>query len=1308
MSSRFSRYRAMAARHRRLGRWSLGVLAAICIVVAILTSFFVAAQWIVPGYRNLIAKRLSTQLHAPVTLGGISLGWHDWGPELDLQQLTVRSSKTHEVVLSAARLRLDFPLSALVHGADARPSAIDLDQPHLTLVQTPTGGFRVPGVHFIGVGPGAGMLGVSIGARNGTLKLQFNNAHHKPWTFAPLDLEVGGGKTHAVKLTAGLPKVLGGRELRVVGKVTTPKLNPGSWQWRGQVALEKLPLTPLDPFLPAGWQRPTGVLAFRIGLQGEGFKVARASGRVTAANLAVGDGRLPQFATQFTFATEAGGGLRLALNDSVLKLPKQTWRPGKVVFTRAGDGRLRVQVATMKLAALPPLAKFLPPGHKKFVARLEKMKPTGDIRSLDVALTPGHLETLALGARLDDVGVHAAGGAPGFNHLAATIHMRHGMGTLALDAPGFTMRMPHLFTHTVPLDRLRGKIGIALTAKAARLAISGLHITGPKGLDGSVIATITIPRQGPVHVRLAAWAAPLDSNAARPLYIPTGLLSKRLTAWLMHQLQDGKAGPMSLRFVGDAKRFPFQHGGGHFHVAFGVHGVGLRPGAGWAPITNLSGTVHFENAAMHADIVSGKIEGARVLGAHATIPDLFHPQLGVNTTIAGTLPDFIAFLKKSPVASKVGSVFKQFKVAGKARTSLRLQLPIKHPKRLQLAGKIVIDHAKIVYARLPWPIEDLSGQLTYDEHGPTAGKLTASLLDTPIHIALARSQGAAGGALTLRFGGRFPVTTLARAAGTGFSRYASGTVPLQATLVVPLATAPFPFTVNFSSNLQGLKVRLPAPVGKSAIAKRSLTARLRVAQGTLGIEARYANVASVCADLAYGGKKPKLEAGELVLGAGGCKGPVSGLSVRGGWRELDVKPWLAVLPKGKKKAGVGAFNLDALRGLKLDLRFGAINVLGQRLKNQGVQGSLGSASTKLVLDGPDLSGTITVPHHPTNATPITAALTHAHIALSQEKPESAKAPASAAAAPKKLASVEASVNKAATANKSSGSLKPGDIPPFVLSAKQFQLGSAALSDVKIVARRVPSGVVIKPIHVGGGSLKFEGQMAWLNPPASGEQGALQFVANVSHLGALLAGLGVGAVVTGHGALSAALAWHQPRRGGKAAQGLLGKVSTDLRDGNISKVSPGAGRLLSLLSLVNIPRYLVFNFHNLFSKGFPFSRIYGDYDIKHGIAHTDGLKIESSIANIDIKGKVNLVNNTMDQTAEVAPNYFGSLPVIGAIVGGLGVGAAIFALVKLFGGSLSKALGMKYTIQGPIDKPIVKKVGAPSPQSTPAAASAGGQ
>ncbi|MGH8225459.1 MAG: YhdP family protein, partial [Gammaproteobacteria bacterium] len=737
----------------------------------------------------------------------------------------------------------------------------------------------------------------------------------------------------------------------------------------------------------------------------------------------------------------------------------------------------------------------------------------------------------------------------------------------------------------------------------------------------------------------------------------------------------------------------------------------------WQPLEDLGGTVQFENAGMNATVTDGEIAGAHVVKSNVTIADFFDPQLDVAAEVAGTLSDFIAFLRASPIGGEIRNTFDHFKTSGAASTKLTIRLPIMHPERFTLAGKLAINNAEFRYGDAPYALKQLRGSLSYDGDGPTGGKLQGSLLDVPVTLSFSREAAAdvkGGKRLRVALDGRFPLAVLSKAVGDDLSRYASGSLPLHAELAVPLAVKVLPLAVTLFSSLDGLAIKLPAPAGKSAAEKRPFAARLDIDTGTLDALARYADVVSACAGITDGDAQSGVRAAEVILGGSTCEIPAAGYFLRGGWRKLDVGAWLNELPP--KQRGAAKPSPWTLETLGLNLRFDEVRVFGETLQNQTIKGALGPTQMEILLSGPDLAGRVLIPRKPDNDHPIVAELTRGRFAL----PKASALVKSSASAAKASASASATVAAnagtvhtavvqttqtptAATAalaeTKQRHGLSPRDIPPFFLHVEHLELGDAKLDDVSIVARRVPNGLLVKPIHVGGGTLALEGQLSWLNPPTSRSQGALQFVAKINGLGKLLAGFGLGQVFTGHGALSAGLAWREPPGGGKFADGLLGKVSTDLRDGSISEVSPGAGRLLSLLNLANIPRYLVFNFHDLFGKGFPYSRIHGDYDINQGIAKTEGLDIESSIADIKLTGSVNLVQGTLDQTAAVEPNYFGSLPIIGAIVGGLGVGAAIYAITKIFGSSLADASKMEYSISGPIDNPVVKKMGTAPPATT---------
>jgi len=1286
------------------------VAAGVVILAAVAVGLFRVAANMLPRYHNRIERQVSAQLGMPVHMGRISLNWHGLGPALTARRVRVIDRKTGATVLSVRRVRLDFSLFALLHGSSARPSAIRAVAPRVTVVQKPGGGFAVPGLALPkqAAGQGGGMLGMGFSIRRGTLHLRLAGKPRAVWTVAPIDVRVGGGRSHSVSVSIGLPDAVGGGTLRAAGSVRTQHMNPAAWRWDGHVALDRLDLGPLGRLLPASSPRLRGALAFDGGANGVGANVARGSGRLTATGLASGNTRVPGVQTRFSLSGEHG--IMVKLEGTRIVEPHRVWMPGTVTVARDPDRRWHAEVANLELAALTPLAGFLPPAAAPVAKRLRDMRPTGTIRDLRLAFTPGRHNT-DFQARLDDVSVQAADNAPGFEHLAATADIRDGNGTVQVDAPRFTLLMPHLFGHPVKLDRVQGTFGVAWADDGLRLGTRRLEIRGP-GLAGALKGEVRVQAGGHVHIKLAARADGTDLVQSRKRYLPRGLLPRQLDHWLMHSLDGGRVTGATLSVDGDARKFPFAHGGGEFRTRFGFGGVTLTPGPGWVPLSDMSGSVTFDNAAMHAEITGGKIEGARIKHAKTSIPNLFKLQLRVEATVAGDAQDFLDFLRKSPAGAQLGSRFARFHASGPASTTLSLQLPIMHPNRFSLSGRLHVANVTAGYTGAPLKVTGLGGTARYDRKGPTGGELTGSALGAPVKIRLARN--ARTGTAHVGVSGTFPVAAVDRLLNGGLDGYASGRLPLRVDMNIPAPGQSAPFTLDAYSDLRGVAVDLPAPLGKPAGASVPLAARVTMAGRTLDVDARYSDTLRGCARVDAGSAQPVVRALMLRLGSGACELPARGIAIAGGWDSLALGPWLAKLPKGQ----VAASGPQKLGPLRLDLHFGAVKAFSQTFRDESVTGTLAPSAMRIELTGPDLAGRIDVPRKPTNASPIVAELTRGHFVLPRKSgvvvsPAEATAAAPATSAVAAAASAPAPASATAPGKTKTGrSITPRDVPPFVLHAAHLQLGTAQLDDVLLRGRRVPSGVVVDPIRVGGGAVKLDGTLAWVKPPNGSSQGALRFTGDVSALGDLLDGLGIGRVVTGHGSLSAALAWQEPASGGGFTNHLLGRVSVDLRDGGIAQVNPGAGRLLSLLAIVNIPRYLVFNFHNLFGKGFPFSRIHGDYVINKGIANTDGLYIDSSVANIKLVGAVNLGRETIDQEADIVPNYTGSLPIIGAIFGGLPVAAAIFAVTKIFGGPIAQMSTMKYSVKGPLSHPTVKPLGSAAPPKAgthpaPAAAGSGG-
>jgi uncharacterized protein YhdP len=193
-------------------------------------------------------------------------------------------------------------------------------------------------------------------------------------------------------------------------------------------------------------------------------------------------------------------------------------------------------------------------------------------------------------------------------------------------------------------------------------------------------------------------------------------------------------------------------------------------------------------------------------------------------------------------------------------------------------------------------------------------------------------------------------------------------------------------------------------------------------------------------------------------------------------------------------------------------------------------------------------------------------------------------------------------------------------------------------------------------------------------------------------GGLLAGFGYGGQLSGGEGTARFDAGWPGSPAGFSLGGVDGTLKLSARNGQLTEVEPGAGRVLGLLSLAQLPRRLTLDFRDFFSKGFAFNKLDGDVRLDSGMARTDDLVIDGPAAEIHISGATNLRTQTFDQTIEVLPKAGNLLTAVGAIAGGP-IGAAIGAAANAV---LKKPLGQlgakTYRVTGPWKEPKVEVIG----------------
>src|SRR5690606_27362084 len=241
------------------------------------------------------------------------------------------------------------------------------------------------------------------------------------------------------------------------------------------------------------------------------------------------------------------------------------------------------------------------------------------------------------------------------------------------------------------------------------------------------------------------------------------------------------------------------------------------------------------------------------------------------------------------------------------------------------------------------------------------------------------------------------------------------------------------------------------------------------------------------------------------------------------------------------------------------------------------------------------------------------------------------------------------------------SVDPAAIPPLALVVEDLRVADAALGRMELRTRPTGNGLAVDTMQ-----LRSPRHSIGLGGSWEGRGGAARTRLDVDvgsqDIGALLAGLGLGGRLDG-GAGTARFdgTWPGSPAGFQLGE-LEGSLALAVKDGRLIEVEPGAGRVLGLLSVAELPRRLMLDFRDFFSRGFVFNRIGGTLRFGDGLARSEELVIDGAAAEIRIEGSADLRARTYDQVIEVHPRTGGLLTAVGALTAGP-VGAAVGAVAN---------------------------------------------
>jgi uncharacterized protein (TIGR02099 family) len=765
------------------------------------------------------------------------------------------------------------------------------------------------------------------------------------------------------------------------------------------------------------------------------------------------------------------------------------------------------------------------------------------------------------------------------------------------------------------------------------------------------------------HLDLEARVERLDATLVGSV-LPIGRLKPRSIAWLEGAFQKGVVTGGELSYHGPTRKFPFRGGEGVFRARAVVTDASLVYFPGFAPLTGGSATVEFMNAGLRATLDAGAVGGLQLRDAQVAIDDLKAPKLEIDANATGDVAKALAVLQGSPLGPTLGAQFMALAGSGPADYSLRLRLPTPDPSARDYTVRTRLRSVSVTWPALRAPASRVTGDLVIHNREIAAPALRGFILDGPFELnvrpgpvggdvsatVLLTGSGRAGGAQLPRFIG---LPDAIRMRGTADWRL-DGRIERRGD------GARWPARVEVTTDLRGLGIEAPDPFAKPAAEQRPTRVALDVpGRGRSEVRIDSGPARAVLAFAERGGGRWDLERGAARFDALPVALPSPpGLHVLGDWPEFDLGEWLALRAD---KAG-GRSVVDWLG--PVDVHLDRARVLGFEFLDVTARLEPSADAWRIVASGPMAEGAISVPTDFQRGGPLD--LDMRRLVL-----QSAPVPPGAAPAretdPRELPAIKARVQE------------------FTWQGRRFG---------RLVARidRVPQGLSFASLATESGDFALNGSGSWLLE-AAGARTRLALDFTSSDFAAASRALGYrDAVEADKAHVTASVTWS----GGPSEDALArmdGNVRLDLERGQLRGVKPGAGRMLGLLSVVELPRRLTLDFRDVTEEGLAFDKVRGDFELRAGNAYTKNLLLKGPAVDVGVVGRTGIVAQDYDQTVVVSGNPSGPITVAGALAGGPVGAAGALLISQLFKGQLAGLASVYYRVTGPWDNPKVERISA---------------
>jgi uncharacterized protein (TIGR02099 family) len=966
------------------------------------------------------------------------------------------------------------------------------------------------------------------------------------------------------------------------------------------------------------------------------------------------------------------GGWHLELDRLEVEQSHGQWPTEQVSITwqlmEQQQRRFELTADALSLMELNDFLAILKLPNPELHAALVGLAPQGRLSHLEFGFVKPQAGELSwrLKGEIDNYSHQPWEEIPGISGVKLAFDGDQAGGWLHIDSSDLMLDIPELFRKPLQAKRAMGDFIWQLDLH------QGLHLnSGHLQMSSPDIKTLSridlqIPFTGKdlfVDMQTDFW----DADGSRKSdYLPVGIMPDELVSWLDKALVSGFVKSGSFLLYGPVSEFPYQQHQGRFEVWFGVEDLMLDYMPQWPELSEGVAEVHFINNGLQVTLRDGLLLNSQLRQVSVEIENLRDASpVKIEGTAKGPLRDLMAILGDTPLSKDFHTFVDALTVTGEARTRIDLAIPLIKKDKLSIDGVVSFERAAMNIKKADLKLDRLSGRLHFNRTGVEAKGIKARLLGDPVVFdVLPYSHG--GDHWTrlkthipinlARVKRQFPQWKLDNFLGVG-----------EGDLEVRIAHHPsqVPVRVNLTSDLRGISITMPEPLGKETGSKRKLdlSADFRSDEST-ELRVRYDEKTHALFRFFDAREKNWIGAigfAQEVLSLEDAEG----FHMRGHVQRLNADDWISWATRQ------GRADQGGLPTIAMDLRVDELTALGTVCPETRFTYKNHADGFRIDLTSDMAQGTLQVPGE-LEQRPIFGRFDYLKLDLEE---------------------LTRGITVQEDQQRRLPALDPRDVPAINLTVDNLFINGNPMGKGHVTWRKEADGITVDSLDLVGDKVDLSGQGYWRLTPR-GHSTSLNLKLHTDSLGDLQQALGfTTGIEQAPTVVKAELYWPtSPLRLG--AEKLYGSLSLKVDKGQVNNIDPGVGRLIGLFSLNALGKRLALDFSDLFSDGLAFDSIEGNFTINDGDAYTSDLTMKSTAAVVDVRGRTGLVTRSYDQKVVVTPNVSATLPLLGTLAINPTAGVALAMTQKLIGRVFDRIAMRTYEVKGSWDDPQFIQIDRP--------------